>query len=452
MVFASPPRKLTDGEDYVNRIENVATCALALLFFSAPAVGQSSFATVVDQAIRNSPGVKSAQNDLVKAQAGLSVMKDIYVPSVVVGGGLGTAYGITLAIPTIFTVSAQSLVYSPQQRSYIRSSRLSLKAARYALIDARDQAAEDAASTYLALNHDQQAEAALAQQFGFAVKLVSIIQDRVSAHLDTALDLKKARRDTLQMRLQWMQMQDDLATQRKHLSQITGIPGSQLVADAASIPEMPAISASDSSTLPESPGLLAAEASEQAAVASSHGDAQYTWKPIVSFGAQYGRVSPIENVSQFYNLHGNYNTASIGVDIKFPILDRVRAAAAKQSAAEAARQKFNLEALEQKQAESDRSIGRSAEELSVKAQVAELDYGIASDELQSVLIASHNITGAPPLTPKEVEQARIQERQKYLGMLDTRLDAQRAEIDYLRQSGKLQDWLQSLNPAVTAPK
>lgn len=73
----------------------------------------------------------------------------------------------------------------------------------------------------------------------------------------------------------------------------------------------------------------------------------------------------------------------------------------------------------------------------------------AQDELQSVLVASHNLTGGRPLTPKEVEQARIQERQKYLDMLDTRLDATRAGIDYPRQAGKLQSWLDSINPAAS---
>jgi outer membrane protein TolC len=435
---------------HFNRISTA--CALAMLVACAAARGQVSFATAVDQAIRNSPGVKSAQDDLAKAQAGVSVMKDIYIPSVVVGGGLGTAYGITLGVPTIFTVSAQSLVYSPQQLSYVRSARLSLKAAGYALEDARDQAADDAAATYVTLNHDQQAVAALTEQFGYAMKLVSIVQDRVNAHLDSSLDLKKNRRDALQMRLQWMQMQDDLAAQRRHLSQITGIPESRLVADAASIPDLPPLPDEGGSALPESPGMLAAEANQEAAVVRAHGDAQYTWKPTISFGAQYGRVSPIENVSEFYNLHGNYNSASVGVDIKFPIFDRVRAAAARQSAADAARQELDLDAQREKQAAGGLTLERAAQELGVKAQLAELDYGIAHDQLESVLIASRNLTGGPPMTPKEVEQTRIQERQKYLEMLDTRLDAARAGIEYLRQAGELQKWLHSLNPAAAPPK
>ena len=429
-----------------------AACALAAIIACPSAHGQVSFATAVDRAIGNSPQVRSAEADLAKAQSGMSVLKDIYIPSVVVGGGLGTAYGITLGVPTIFTVSAQSLVYSPQQLSYIRSARLNIKAAQYALADARDQAAEDAANTYCALNHDQTAVKALEQQFGYALKMVSIVQDRVNAQLDTALDLKKARRDALQTRLQWMQMQDDLVTQRRQLAQVTGIPQNQLIADGASIPDLPPIAEDHGSSLPEGPGMLAAEASQEANLLRAKGDAQYTWKPTIGFGAQYGRVSPIENVSEFYNLHGNYNSASIGVDIKFPVLDRVRAAAARQSTADVARQELDLKVQMQKQAESRRKMTRGAEELNFKAQLAELDYGIASDELQSVLVAEHGLTGRTPVTPKEEMGARIQERQTYLGMLDAKLASQQAEIDWLRQAGQLRNWLQSLGTAAVGPK
>lgn len=130
--------------------------------------------------------------------------------------------------------------------------------ARYALADARDQAADDAATAYCILSHHQQGVTARSQQFGYAVKLVSIIQDRVNAHLDAPLDLKKARRDALQMRLQWMQMRDDLGAQLKDLSEITGIPESRISADPTSIPDFPTIPEKNSNALPESPGLLAA--------------------------------------------------------------------------------------------------------------------------------------------------------------------------------------------------
>jgi outer membrane protein TolC len=93
--------------------------ALAGLLASAGAVScgaQVPFPEAIRLAVRNSPRVKAAENDLAKAQAGVSVAKDMYIPSVNVGGGAGYSYGIMLTVPTVFTVNAQSLVFSMQQR------------------------------------------------------------------------------------------------------------------------------------------------------------------------------------------------------------------------------------------------------------------------------------------------------------------------------------------------
>lgn len=426
---------------------SMAVCAFVAGLTPADARAQVSFETAVNQAIQNSPRMQIALEDVKKARAGLAVMKDIYIPSVVLGGGIGQATGITLSVPTIFTVSAQSLVYSPQQVSYVRSARLNLEAADYALADARNQALEDAAETYLTIVHDQAAVEAISQQFSYRLKLVSIIQDRVDAHMDNELDLKKARRDALQARLQTMQIQDFLDMQRAHLAELTGIPASKLVALPDTIPDLPEMQEVTGEQLPDGPGILAAEAAQRSREMHAHGDAQYTWKPTMSFGAQYGRVSPIENVSEFYNLHGDYNSASVGVQIQFPLLDRVRSAASKVSAADAAHGKIDFETQRIEQAEEQRKLQRTAAELAVKAKLADLDYGIAQDELQSLLVALHSSTGSAPVTPKEEQNARIQERQTYLEMIDTRLDASRAAIAYLRQKGKLQDWIESALPA-----
>jgi len=77
-----------------------------------PASAQITFASAVDLGLTNNLKIKSAEEDIKKAAAALAVTRDIFIPSVVAGGGVGTAYGITLTVPTIFTIDTQSLVYS----------------------------------------------------------------------------------------------------------------------------------------------------------------------------------------------------------------------------------------------------------------------------------------------------------------------------------------------------
>ena len=95
-------------------------------------------------------------------------------------------------------------MYSAQQRFYIRAARSDLHSTQLALADARDQAMEDTAITYTSVDHAQKLLEAVSQQHDFATRLVSIVRDRVNGKLDDELELMKARRVEIQLRLQKM--------------------------------------------------------------------------------------------------------------------------------------------------------------------------------------------------------------------------------------------------------
>ena len=421
------------------------TAALFLsVMRSSNCQAQVTFSTAINLALVNSPRVRIAQNDIQKANAGLRVAKDIFIPSLITTGGAGDTYGITLTVPTIFTVSAQSLIFSFQQRSYIHAAHSDLKSAQLSLMEARDAAEEDAAVTYMSISEGEAVSRGLAEQYAFGSKLVSILRDRVNAGLDTDLELKKARRGALQIQLDQMRTDDNIESLRVHLGELTGLPVSDLTTLAESIPPLPVLTLDGldaSQTAPESPALLAAESSANAKRQRALGDSLYSWRPIVNFGAQYGRVSPINDVNEFYNLHGNYNTANIGFQVILPIVDRVRKAAGALSQVDAARADIDLTALRYQQAEGKNKLRRNVSELDLKANLAELDLGIAQDELNDTTIRLHDQNGKSPITPKEEARAQVSERQKYLDLLDARLQQMKAKTSYLREVGQLDTWL-----------
>jgi outer membrane protein TolC len=413
---------------------------------------QLTFTSAVDLALRNSLKIKSAQEDIKKAAAALAVTKDIFIPSVVTSGGAGTATGITLNVPTIFTVSAQSLVYSAQQRFYIRSAQSDLRSAQLAFSDARAQAEEDTAITYVSLDHARKTIAAVNEQYNFATRLVAIVEDRVTGKLDSELELLKARRTAVQLKLQKLHAEDDIAALRDHLAALIGQPADGLTIAPESIPEIP--STQDGTQLhpefPDSPSILSAEENAKGKRERAQADSLYTWRPLVSFAAQYGRVSPIENVSEFYNLHNNYNSASIGIQIQFPLLDQVRRAAAQESTADARRSENELLGLRFDEEEGRKKLLRSLPELAANLELAELEQNIAETQLNSALVQMKQTGGGPLMTPKDEMNARIQERQKYLDLLAARLQLAKAQISLLRHTGGLEKWLQA-SPQKTQP-
>ncbi len=87
-----------------------------------------------------------------------------------------------------------------------------------------------------------------------------------------------------------------------------------------------------------------------------------------------------------------------------------------------------------------------------QAEVASLKQQIAAEQLKSVLAqlelgnGATSTPGAPPqLSPTAEQQARIDERQKYLDALDAGLDLSKARLDLLRALGHMQDWLNELH-------
>jgi outer membrane protein TolC len=424
----------------------VLSSVLATLLTPAACYAKVTLADVVALALHNSPRILKSENDLAKAQAGLAVVKDIYIPSLVAAGGVGDAYGITLNIPTIFTFSAQSLVFSFQQRAYIRAARYDVQAASLGLAETRHQVEEDATIAYITLLHAEKVATIVSEQYEIACRSVSIVQDRVDGKLDSELDLKKTRRGALQIKLSLMQAQDDVESARSNLVLITKLTQGPLELSEESIPSMPAsLLTADlhKAQSTEPPGMLAAEANLRARQERAHGDSQYAWRPQISFAAQYGRVSPINDVSEFYNLHGNYNTASGGLQISFPLLDKVRKAAAKESVLDVRSAALDLEGLRADQSLGHSRLGNTLPELAAKAELAEMDLSIADDELETTSLLLHGSAGGPPLSPKEKQAALMQKCQRQLDLLDARMQLFKAEISLLTQRGEFDDWLQS---------
>jgi len=91
-------------------------------------------------------------------------------------------------------------------------------------------------------------------------------------------------------------------------------------------------------------------------------------------------------------------------------------------------------------------------ELDAQAEVASLKQQIADEGLKSVLAqlevgnGQTGTPGAPPqLSPTVEQQARIDERQKYLDALDSGFDLSKARLNLLRALGHMQDWLDELH-------
>jgi outer membrane protein TolC len=431
----------------MTRLIRLLIACSAFAYAVMPARAQISFTTAVDLALKNSPKVLMAKADVNKAQASLQELRDAYIPSVVGGSGLGPpSYGFPLGNPSIFTITAQSLVFSFSQRDYIRSAHAALDAANLALADVRQGIAEDTALTYIALDRDTQRQAALSDEAGFASRLVAIVQDRLDAGQDTSINLTTARLSDAQIRLAKLRADDEVATDQAHLAQLIGLPAQGLSISSSSVP-MFATPQPDSPGSPQetSPAVASAYAIARSKREVAFGDARYILRPQISFGGQYERFAEFNNYQLYYN-HFQQNNAGVGVQISLPLFDAARRAKARGSAADAAHSEHEADVTRDQFFENRLRVRHSVAELAVRAEVASLDQQLAQQQLDILMVQLKAGTGnssGVQMSPKDEQGSRIAEREKFLSVLDANFQMRQAEINLLRQTGELNAWIRS---------
>jgi len=429
-----------------------AQAAVVLAFACAATLTQAqvSLTTVVEMAQQNSSTVRLAIADLQKAQAALAQTEDAYIPNFVIGSQIGYSHGFPTGQPSVGNASMQSLVLSFSQRQYTKAARAGVEAANLNLKDAKEQVALDASKAYIEMDTVKGELEAVQEQEQDATRLVAIEQKRTEAGIDPLSALLQAKLTAAQLKLSRLHLETRYATLSKQLATFTGLPIGSIVPDRASIPEVPAVSADEAPRTPL--GIQSANVLAHSKLLESKG-ADLAWRrPSIGFGAVYNYDSnELNSYSTYYN-NFTPNNVSFGLQISLPFFDFAVRAKAKVSAAEALRSKVEAEQAQEQNEIQISQLTSSLRELDAQAEVAGLKQQIAEEQLKSIIAqlevgnGATGTPGAPPqLSPTAEQQARIEERQKYVDALDSGLDLSKARLDLLRALGHMQDWLDELH-------
>ncbi|HKO18795.1 MAG TPA: TolC family protein [Acidobacteriaceae bacterium] len=439
--------------------------ALAAVALAIGAPAQMSLTSAVDIAVRSHPKVRSAEADVARAQAALKETHDVFVPSLTAGAGLGQAYGYSTNPPTLFSVSTGSLVYNSAQMSYIRSARAGLHSAELALEDTRETVAQDTALAVLALQHDEQREQAIRQEMDYANALANIVQERLNGGQDTQMSLTQARLTAAQFRLALLRAQDETADDRAKLARMLSVPEASLTVDT-NFPGKPL----PSDVAPAQPGgyatagIASAFANAEAKQQQARGDATFRYRPQLNLFGQYNRYATFSN--SFKQLQQTYfdkatnrslltaNEWFVGVQISVPLFDKFRADKARESAAVALKALHDAENSQNDALDGLARTRHGVAELQAQAEVAGLQQQLSQQQLDVIRVQLQNGTGnpeGPQMTPKDEQNARIAEREKYLGVIDANYQLHQTEIQLLRQTGQLLTWLRASGSVQAVP-
>jgi outer membrane protein TolC len=420
----------------------------ALLLIGADARAQVSLATVVDLAERNSAPVRAALAEVQRATAGVQEAKDAYLPNFVLGSSAGYTYGFPVGQPTVYNFSSHSIFYSFSQPDYIRAARAALNSAQLGLKDNEEQVALDTALAYIQLDIDTRQLAALDEERGYAERLATIARERLLAGVDGRMEITRAELTAAQVDEKRLHLEDDANQQRQKLSHLTGLPASSFVTDPKSIPATPTFSAEDTTDdqiVPTNAGIQSAYANAKSKWLTSFGDQKQNYRPQFAFGVEYNRFAKFNNYQEYY-LRFQHNNFDVGVQITFPIFDASLRAKARESAAEAQRAGAEADQTKFLTNEHVYSMRHSLRELAVQQRIAQLRSDLAQEQLESIQAQLQNGSGSgnvPAVTPKDEQQARIQERERYVDALEATFQMIKAELILARSLGSIQDWIHS---------
>jgi len=428
--------------------------AIAWMVLTASAAGvsaQISLSSAVDLALKNDPKVRMSEAAVAKAQAALEETHDVYIPTVSATGGYGQGFGVPTGLPIVFSLTSNSLVFNFSQHDNIRAAASGLAAARLARKDMREQVEEDVAVTYLNLDNDERTLATLTQEHTDAVRLVTIVQDRLSAGQDDRMSLLRAQRNETQIELNELNLQDEMAALSDHLSRLIGLPNNRLTAISSSIPALPSVQmAADNENESDSPGVRASVASAKSKQELAFGVDRYRLRPQMSFGVNYSRIDTAQDDYTTYypgfGFHHTQNAVSVGIELTIPLFDRRHQDEANEAKAEASRAYFESEVQRDQFLEGRKKLRRSAVELEKRSRLAEIDQNIAQEQLKAVLAqlsADSGSSSGQQMSPEDEQNARLKECQQTIDLLNAQFQLSQAKVNLLRQTGQLESWLKS---------
>jgi outer membrane protein TolC len=426
--------------------------ALAFLMVSLAASAQQLTFQRAMQLVLQHASASTAAADQERAHAAYQEARSMFLPQLVVGSGLGKSFGYPMSIegaaPSVFQVNYQSFLYNPAQNEFIRSAKESWLASASTNQDQRAATLLEAALAYIQLDtlagrshllHDQQQE---------AERLVQIVSDRVREGVDSEMELTRAKLDAARVRMRAADTAGAADVLRERLAQLTGLPIASIETVTESIPQVPDVSGEQGlidDVVKSSPVVKAAD--QQAAAQAFRAKGEHrALLPAIDAVADYGYFTRYNNFDKFF-LSFQHNNATIGIAIRFPLLNFPQRARADQADADALKARRQAEVTKQQVSTETLRLARSVQQLAAADDVAKLDYELAEAQstaletrVQAAAPGAPAGQGPPAPGPREVQGARIQTNEKYSTYLDTTFELQKAKLQLLRATGKLESW------------
>ena len=402
----------------------------------------------VELALTHATATGIAAADEQHAFQGYRELHNNYIPQVTVGSGLGKSWGYPLSLegsaPALFNTTAQSAVFNPALREFLKSARAEWQATTNQTKDQRNAVIQDTVLSYAELGKWEERITRFQQEQAAAKRFEDAIGERVKEGVDSPLDGTKARLAMARMTLRVAEAQGSADVLREHLSKLTGLPATTIETVKDSVPAFPVLQQDEdlkTSVEKTSPAVQSAVDHARAQYLRAKGEHKALW-PSLDFAAQYALLATFNNYEKYFQPHSfQANNATLGVAIRFPLFNATQSAHARAADAEAEKARRQAEATKNQVSEETLKLQRAVRQLEAAQEVAQLEYEIA----QSNLDTAQTRLDAGTATIKDLGEARAQAGERYIAVQDATFELQRARVGLLRSTGELEKWINATN-------
>jgi outer membrane protein TolC len=419
---------------------------LGALAFAFPARAQDGGKLTLRQAItlalQNSRELKLARMEYNVALDQAGVNRAAFRPNLYTGAGAAYTHGFPSLpggqAPSVFQLNYEQTIFNPMLKGEQHAAEERAKNQKIEMDRTRDDVIVRTATVYLELAKVRHSLELLRSEEASAEKILEIMRERVAANQELPIEVTRSELTLARVRERIVRLGDRAEILEAQMRDLTAIPESQSVEVDTEEPSFAeALSAAPAEaemmTLAVENDRSVAEAeNERAAREHILRGARWSYFPTIDLVGQYSVLSKFNNYQDFYKKFER-NNVNVGLQITIPIF------AAKTSANVAlARSQLNAAELRLGQKRQGARLdaqqkSRGVRELDASREVARLDLQLAQETLQ--LVQAKFDQGRATL--QEVEQARLDESDKWVAFLDADFARQQAQLALLQATGQL---------------
>ncbi len=423
----------------------VVTAALAFLLVgisaSAQDQGTLTMKQVVAMALQNSRDLQLAKIQYNIALNQTAVERGDFRPNLYTGSGIAYTRGSPFVpgggLPSLFNLSYAQTLFNLPLKGQVKAAEDRAKSQKLEIDRTRDDVIIRAATAYLELAKVRHSLELRHNDDASAAKILQVTRDRVTANQELPIEITRGQLTAARIQQEIIKLENRSEILAQQIRDLTGIPDSQSLQVEAEEPDF-------SSSLPavdllglafqNDQGLHEAE-NERAAREHILKGVKGEYWPTISLVGEYDVLQESNNFREYFNPNAPFerNEVAVGIQLSIPIFSaktRADIALAKSqlSAAEQAlgtkRQQVSLDVQQRT---------RNVRELDAGREVARLDLQLAQENVQ--LVQARFDQGNATL--REIEQARLDESDKWVAFLDADFARQQGQLSLLQATGQL---------------